>query len=534
MKKGISLLAILIFSLASRSQSNIDVLHYRFELELSDKNDSIKGSTNIKFMANEDMNEVSFDLVTVNNENKGMSVLKTITPLIEKGLIGYKHQNNKLTIKFPKTLHKGDTSFIGVAYAGIPSDGLIISKNKFGSRTFFADNWPNRAHNWIPCKDDPSDKASVEFIITAPEHYQVVANGIQVEETSLKNGNKKTHWKEDAALPTKVMTLGVADFAVELADMVNGCIPVTSWVFPEDRDKGFYDLEIAKDILPWFIDYIGPYGYKKLANVQSKTIFGGLENANTIFYSQDIASGDRSREGTIVHEIAHQWFGNMATEKSFAHLWLSEGFATYFTTLYFENKNGIAKAQQLREEDRQQVIGFSKEDKTPVVNTTEKDYMNLLTPNNYQKGGWVLHMLRTQLGDSVFKKIIRKYYATYAGKNADSEDFQIIAEEVSGKNLKAFFKQWLYVAGHPKLDIKWRYNDKEKNITVNIKQLQSTPFSFPIEITYTDNNGPAKRKIFPITKTMEVFNIPVAKKPAKIEADPDCNLLFEGNISELK
>ncbi|MES1222705.1 MAG: M1 family peptidase, partial [Bacteroidota bacterium] len=103
------------------------------------------------------------------------------------------------------------------------------------SSYFFADNWPNRGHNWIPCHDDPADKASVEFIVIAPQHYQVVANGIQVEETNINATQKLTHWKEDVPVSTKVMVIGAADFAVNLSGFVN-CIPVYSWVYPEERD----------------------------------------------------------------------------------------------------------------------------------------------------------------------------------------------------------------------------------------------------------------------------------------------------------
>ena len=116
---------------------------------------------------------------------------------------------------------------------------------------------------------------------------------------------------------------------------MNDCIPVYSWAFPENAKEAIHDFTLTKEILSYYINTIGPYGYKKLANVQSKTRFGGLENANAIFYAEDKITGDGSNESLLAHEIAHQWFGNMATEKSFAHLWLSEGFATYFTTLFF-------------------------------------------------------------------------------------------------------------------------------------------------------------------------------------------------------
>ena len=157
------------------------------------------------------------------------------------------------------------------------------------------------------------------------------------------------------------MVIGVADFAVNLAGMIDNCIPVYSWVFPEDRDKGFYDYAQAMEILPFFIKNVGPYGYKKLANVQSKTTFGGLENANTIFYHENSIDGTRKSETLLAHEIAHQWFGNMATEKSFAHLWLSEGFATYMTILYMENKYGADTATRCLKKTGRKLLTLQKQ-----------------------------------------------------------------------------------------------------------------------------------------------------------------------------
>ena len=131
----------------------------------------------------------------------------------------------------------GSTVELFMTYSGIPADGLIISKNKFGNRTFFADNWPDRARNYLPCVDNPADKATVDFIITSPRHYKVVASGYLVEESDLPDGTKLTHWKEDVPLPTKVMTFGVASFAVQLAGNVKG-IPVWTWVLPGKQERG--------------------------------------------------------------------------------------------------------------------------------------------------------------------------------------------------------------------------------------------------------------------------------------------------------
>lgn len=549
MKKIFGFLFFALLFISATAQSDIDVLHYKYEIELSDKNDTIYGKADITISAARLTRNFNFDLKDLNSNGTGMvidSIKKTnkgqtivITKHSEvKPATVFKHNGEKLLIDIAigrpnnATSKLIDTTTFTVYYHGIPSDGLIISKTKHGHRSFFADNWPNRGHNWLPCNDDPADKASVEFIVTAPQHYQVVSNGIQIEETNLPANKKRTHWKEDVPISTKVMVIGVSDFAVNLSGVIDGCIPVYSWVYPEDRDKGFYDYAQAAEILPWFIKNIGPYGYKKLANVQSKTTFGGLENANTIFYSESSVTGTRKSEGLLTHEIAHQWFGNMATEKTFAHLWLSEGFATYMTILYMENKYGKDTAIAMLKEDRQQVIDFARTSNRPVVDHT-KDYMALLNANSYQKGGWVLHMLRQELGDSLFWKSIRTYYSTYAGKTAGTDDLRKVFEKVSGENLEQFFKQWLYTAGVPRLKISWKFDVTKKNILITIEQLQTEKFQFPLSLSVISSKGSMSKKIL-ITKPLEVFSIPSKDKPNKIEADPGISLLFDGVISEMK
>jgi len=523
MQKTLLVSVALIFQLIALGQNNLDILHYKFSVSLSDANDTIYGVAEIKLKFLQASNPVSLDLGLLNNKGKGMVVDKTEGASVR----GFSAKEEKINIFLNKPFNVGDTTSFVISYKGIPANGLIISKTKYGRRSFFADNWPDQGHYWMPCHEDPADKATVEFIITAPEHYQVVANGIQIEESSIGNGNKLTHWKEETPISTKVMVIGAADFAVQLAGFVNDRIPVYSWVYPENKDKGFYDYALAKDILPFFINKVGFYGYKKLANVQSKTSFGGLENANTIFYSENSVNGTRRSEGTIAHEIAHQWFGNMATEKSFGHLWLSEGFATYFTILYFENKYGRDTTLSMLKDDRKQVVAFSKTDHTAVVNTEEKDYMKLLNRNSYEKGGWVLHMLRRELGDSVFWRSIRKYYATYAGSIADTEDLQKVLEDVSGKNLNRFFRQWLYTSGQPLLNLSWEYNEKTNILNGIVEQQQKNLFEFPLEIKIVYGDGKAVYKRLNIAKQKESFTVSMKEKPSGLILDPDVSLLFE-------
>jgi len=516
----------------------IDVQHYSFAISLNDSNNIIRGTAGIDFVAEKPAAMVYFDLKGfIDSTQKGMKVLRVFD---NNKSLKFTQNADRVNIFFDSPLPLYAEKNISISYAGVPADGLIIDTNKFDHRTFFADNWPNRAHNWIPCNDHPADKASVEFIVTAPDHYQVIANGILEEETNMPNHLKLTHWKEDMVLPTKVMVIGVADFAVQLDSTVN-CVPITSWVFPENRDSGFAQYAVSKNILPFYENYIGPYPYKKLANVQSKTMFGGMENAGNIFYYQNSVAMDamqykknRSIEELFAHETAHQWFGDEASEIDWPHLWLSEGFATYMTHLYMEHRYGIDTLKKGMKHDRDEVLAFYKKRKTPVVDTTAgKNLMQLLNDNTYQKGGWVLHMLRRKLGDEIFKKGIQTYYAAYKGKNASTDDFMHIMEKVSKQNLQLFFKQWLYTAGQPVLQGKWNYDVKKKAFNMEIRQTQNFVFQFPLEIAIKDGNKNVFKKIDFNNRTINI-SMPLNFKPEAILLDPNINLLFEGGIQQGK
>ncbi len=417
------------------------------------------------------------------------------------------------------SLQMSDTGFveIEITYIGIPADGLIISENKYGKRVFFSDHWPDRAHDYLPCIDHPYDKAPVDFYITAPERYRVVANGVFSGEWLLSGGYKCTHWSETVPLPVKVMAFGAADFSVLDTARVND-IQVSSWVFPENESEGFSDYSIAVKPLQFYIRTIGSYPYKKLANVQSKTIYGGLENAGTIFYAERSVTGKGRAEGLIAHEIAHQWFGNNVTENDWHHVWLSEGFATYLTSMYFEETRGKQALETDMDSTRARIIRYYRKNKMPVIDTTITDLMKLLNTNTYQKGAWVLHMLRDEVGDAAFFAGLRLFYERYRNSNVLTNDFIKVMEEISGKELEDFFRQWLWTGGHPQLKITAR------NKKILIQQVQTDLFDFPIEFRVLTSGGEKHIRVHVTERSTDV------KLPGKIisfEPDPDVKLLYE-------
>lgn len=505
------------------SDSNrIDVIHYAFRIHVTDASDTIRGEADITLKFLQSARKIQLNLSGVRNDGKGMYVESV---MIQPGPGKWRQSNDSLEISFSHAFPAGATARLHVAYRGIPFDGLIISKNRFGQRTFFADNWPQRARCWIPCHDHPSDKATVEFTVIAPLHYGIVSNGKQISDVPAPEGHC-VHWKEDVPVSTKVMVFGAADFSVK--DMVSATgIPVQLWVYRQNAGEGFLDYAPAAGIVDFYVKYLGPYPYEKLANVQSTTIYGGMENASCIFYSERSVTGQQAAGSLLAHEIAHQWFGNSVTECDWPQLWLSEGFATYLTDIYLEKAYGKESMKKNLEEERQEVIQWPGTEKIAVVSYGINP-RRMLTPVTYQKAGWFLHMLRNAIGDSAFHRTLTQYYSTFRDSIASTHDFQRIAEASSGKNLGEFFAQWLYRPGFPELDVSWKYNSERKVLLVTVHQLQQETYHIPLEIACTVPGGQ--------TVTLEIvekdsrFTIPLQVAPPDVIADPGIKLLASIHI----
>jgi aminopeptidase N len=533
----LTLLILLTVFFVNIHAQDIDIQHYKFKIELSEQSDAINGEATVKVKFLKPSNQLQLDLAGLEDE-KGMIAFD----VKENGKkLTATQANDKITIALGVAAKKGDTRIFVIRYMGTPKDGLIISKNKFGDRTFFADNWPDRAHNWIPVNDRPDDKAGFEFVVVAPEKMKVISNGVLIETKSLASNKKQTTWREDIPSPTKIMVIGAAGFAVKeignvmiadpgkkLKDDVK-FTPVTAWIYPQDSAKGVKDFANAAEIVKFFSEYIAPYPYTKLANVQSTTMFGGMENASAIFYDENRIQGKGIIDDLIAHEIVHQWFGDMASEKNFSHLWLSEGFATYLTDYYFEKKFSLDSANRRLQREREQVVRFVELSNQPVVDSVSS-LMDLLNANSYQKGAWFLHMLRHETGDSVFRKILQAYYFNYKGKNADTRDFQSIVETVTNLNWKSFFDQWLYKPGVPVLRVQWKTD--MNRLIVTIKQTGKNIYEFPITVGYLLPDGTMMHRKLRVSKDEEVYNLPVTAKPTNLVLDPFTKLLFKGTVSK--
>jgi aminopeptidase N len=517
-------------------QPGIDVEHYTFHLTLSDATDAIEARADIDArVVQPDIRVLRLDLAS-RSPGRGGKGMDVGAVRVEGAAVRVAHENDRLEVALPPGLRAGDRVRIGVTYRGTPAAGLLIAPNKHGDRTFFSDNWPTKAREWLAVVDHPYDKAAATFLVTAPAHYQVVSNGRLVEETDLPDGTRLTAWQQSVPIAPWLYVLGAARFAVQhLGDF--GGRPVQTWVYRQDRDAGFHDFAVpTMEALAFFDRAVGPYPYEKLANVQANGVRGGMESATAIFYGDDSVTGQRTERwrNVIVHEIAHQWFGNSVTETDWDDVWLSEGFATYFTLLFIEHAYGHDAFLAGVRRSRDQVRAFEREHPGyRIVHDELSDMAKVLSSQIYQKGGWVLHMLRGMVGDEAFWTGIRAYYRSYRDRNASTDDFRREMERASGRELGWFFNQWLTRGGWLRVDGTWSYDAAAGAVRLVLDQ-QSTDgrvFRVPMQVAVRTPGKAPDVVTIELRESRTDVSIPCPAEPDQVTLDPDTWVLMEASLT---
>lgn len=501
-------------------QPQFDVVHYDLAFSLSDTSNVIWGEAKlqIKVRSTFSANKIRLDF-------KAMNVARV---QFANTRVAFTHEGDALAIALPENVNGADTINLLIAYHGEPKDGLIIGNNKFGRRTFFADNWPNRASYWFPSLDHPSDKSSVSMRVTLPTHYTVIANGRLDRVDEAATGYRTWHWSEPVPIPTYCMVFGAAEFTVLPLAQQN--LPISYYVYPEDAPHATKNFGRVQAMMQFFTTRFGAYPYGKLALVQSSTRYGGMENANAIFFAEKSFGPQRDIEGTTAHEIAHQWFGNSATEADWHHLWLSEGFATYGEALFFEAVDGDSVFRENMRLKRENYLAFAARRPGPILDRTITDYMVLLSPNNYAKAGWVLHMLRNEVGEEKFWQGVRTYYARYKDGNALTSDFRAVMEEVVGTSLAWFFRQWLEQPDYAHVQGEWHWQSASKQVVLTLRQTQTPSFyRLPIEIACAQGKQHVKRQVL-MTEREQGFVLPMTQAPHEIIFDPEVKLLMTAEV----
>ena len=513
MRRTLVLLLALLCSVAAVAQNRaVDVLHYRIEVDVPLQGEEIAARAELT------VKPVATPLASLDLDFAGF----TIDEVSVDGVSAkFTRDEQKLRIELDG---KSEPFRARIRYHGKPSDGLFLQKNKHGRRGAFADNWPNRAHYWFPSVDHPSDKATVEFFVTVPAAYESIANGVRVKTTTLPGGRQRTHWSEATPIPVHCMVIGAAEFSVVHAGQALGT-EITYYLDPDDRDKSLSQIGRTPRMIEVFSSLIGPYPYEKLAMVESSTRFGGMENATAIFLDEKRLGGDVSLEGLAAHEIAHQWFGNSVTQTEWSDLWLSEGFATYFEHVFFERVAGREVFLVRMRGSRDDYLKANREHSRPMHDASVTDLFKLLNAFNYDKGAWVLHMLRGLMGDEAFFAAIRDYYAAYRNRNATTAELRLIMERHAGQPLDWFFREWVFEAGHPIYALDWQWSDGKVGVTIEQKQ-EGTVFRMPVVLELRHDSG-VQRETVLVDERRERIEIASEQRPTAVVLDPDEMILKE-------
>lgn len=511
-------------------RTGLDVLHYEFRVDFPARAfpDTIRFAATVTALRR-DATSMSLDLA---------STMGVDSARVNGVRVAFMRPGDSVRVTLPSG--RNDTVRVAVFYRGLPADGLIVRRDSVLGWTAFGDNFPDRARQWLATVDHPSDKALVDWIVRAPSSHRVIANGELVEETPESGPANallvRTHWRTVRPIYTGLMVIGVSPFAVlELGDTAcnlaerAGCVRQSVWTSPDRRASMPGSFARAGDIVAFYSKLVGPFPYEKLAHVASSTRFGGMENAAAIFYDERLFKAGSPSESLIAHETAHQWFGDAVTEREWPHVWLSEGFATYFAALWTEHAHGdtafLAEMRAIRAKMLKSPITGEK----AVIDTTLDDLTKVLNTNVYEKAGFTLHLLRREIGDSAFFRGVRAYYAAHRHGNALTADLQQAFERVTARPLDWFFDQWLRRPGYADVDAAWSWNEKARQLSVTIRQgARFAPYRLSLAVDITAANGTTKRVrvTVPATGTSTIaVPIVLSAKPSAVTFDGDVSLL---------
>ncbi|MFO7980563.1 MAG: M1 family aminopeptidase [Candidatus Aminicenantes bacterium] len=514
-----------------------DALHYLIEIDLDIESKSFEGRSTVTLSSlQDDLDKIILDaedfLVQEVRDNWGRA-------------LSFEQTETKLTIELNRKYDYGEKTSVTVTYqsepeihqSGEPKKGLRFYEATDDYPALVAsDSWPDGVHHWFPCFDYPNDKATNEIIATVKEPNKVCANGhlVQVAKNQ-EQGTATYHWLQDKPHSTYLMFMAAAPYEV-LKDHYKH-IPIHYWVFPQHVPNAPRSYELTPKMMEFFIKtFQTPYPWDKYDQV-SVPFGGGAESTSATAMTYRILHDEKAHQdfssiGIVSHELAHQWWGDLITLRSWEHAWINESFGTYSDYLYSNYELGEKEGQiNLLNKKNSYLREAKNEYIRPIVTDHYDRPQDLFDAHSYPKGACVLHMLRFILRDDSFFRVFKQFLHTYAFQPVDTHDFMKTVKEVTGKNMDWFFEQWLYKPGHPVFDISTSWDDEEKKLTLDIQQIQDESLGIPIYktpvlIKLKTRKEEAVRKIWLVQK-QETFHFSLDSKPLLVRFDEGNHLLKE-------
>jgi len=423
---------------------------------------------------------------------------------------------------------------IEVDYEGTPKkaglEGFVFGKRN-GTSLVYNLSEPNYASSWFPCNDIPFDKTLLEISITNDSGMVSVSNGVLVD--VITNGDRRTYrWRTEYPISTYLVAIYSSDYLSFSDEYISqdgtDTMSVEYYVLPDKIEEAKVDFSGHVEMLEIFSRMFGEYPFlkEKYGIAEFLWYAGAMEHQTITGVSSNMIGGKKFFEDTFVHELAHQWWGNAVGPKSWKDIWLNEGFSTYSEALYYEAVSGKKALQSTMMSKYSSNFSGALAEPGPF----------LFTRTMYDKGAWVLHMLRWEVGDSSFFHILRTYYETYKYSNASTADFKSVSEKVSGKNLDKFFEQWVFGTGQIELEYETESIKSEKDYVVRIQleQIQEKyeEYHFPIEVKISFKDSTDKSFRYEITSKDTLIEISTIVVPESIQLDPNNWLLAVINLKD--
>jgi aminopeptidase N len=499
---------------------------FRFDLEQKKVLGDVTHSLSV---LRDGISKISFD-------STGLTI-QNVT--VNKAAAKFETTADKLIVHLSSAAKAGEKFEVAIRYEGKPTKGMyfILPDKDYPDRPkqIWTQGESEDTHYYLPTYDYPNDRLTTETILTVAASWITVSNGKLISVSDAGKGLKTWTWRESVPSSTYLLTVVAGEFD-EVKDSWRG-MPVTYYAPKGRGDRLTVNYSRTPAMIDLFSKKLGvDYPWEKYAQVMvDDFVAGGMENSsattntsNSLNHPKIAAELFTDEDGLISHELGHQWFGDLVTCKDWGDVWLNEGFATFMENLWMEGHYGKDQADYERWDGARQWFGQGNLFNKPIVRH-DFDDSSEFDGNAYTKGGWVLHMLRHELGEDAFYRGLKHYLEVNRGKNVVTADLAKAMEESSHTNVDQFFSQWLYGAGAPKFDLSYSYDNDKHQVTLTVKQTQKVEgrvsiFRAPVDVEISTASGP---KLYPITvsKAEEIFTFPSDSAPLMLLFDKGGHLL---------
>jgi len=507
----------------------VDILHIVIDVTPDFKARTVAGTTTIRFtpiakpLTELELNAIDLDVSSVTSSAK---------------IEGYSVTDEAVTITFEPAVEVGRETSITIIYEAEPRQGLYFRTPEMGYREedthLFTQGETHEAPHWYPNYDYPNERSTSEVVCRVPADMTVLSNGRLVsEEMDSESGRKIVRWLQDKPHVNYLIAL-VAGKLKKIESKYRD-IPIAFYTPTSQIEHAENSFRDTADMLEFYEKEIGvPYPWDKYYQaVVQDFVAGGMENTTLTILADwtlftDETENIRSSQGLVAHELVHQWFGDYVTCKDWSQIWLNEGFATYYEDLYDGYKNG-------RDSMLAGLYGTSsyllreRAEHKPIVNRTYADAWEQFDYRTYGKGGWVLHMLRVELGEQMFRRCVKTYLERHALGSVVTEDFRSVIEELTGRSFDRFFDQWIYHSRHPDLTVSYKWSQKDKLAKVSVRQTHEVDedvmlFHFRTKVRFVIDDEAIDREIV-VDSAEHDFYFALRKEPAVVRFDPEYGLL---------